>query len=152
MRTKRRASAFTLIELLVVIIILAILMAVAVALYLRAVRDSQRQTCRANMQAIAQACQAYKVRSAAHQYPGDPPAEGGALDLPLLAGEGADHDFGALPRCPGDDTPATPDYTGIQNADGSITISCASSDTNAATFHNAPGRGGAGYTPGIDAQ
>jgi type IV pilus assembly protein PilA len=63
MRERRRAGAFSLVELLVVIIILAILMAVAVALYLRAVRDSQRQTCRTNMQSIAQACQAYKVRS-----------------------------------------------------------------------------------------
>jgi hypothetical protein len=81
---------------------------------------------------------------------GDPPAE--AARLSLLAGEGADHDFGALPRCPSDDTPTTPDYTGVQSADGSLTISCASSDAAAATFHNAPGQGGAGYTPGADAQ
>jgi type IV pilus assembly protein PilA len=65
---KCRTKGFTLIELLVVILILAILMAIALPLYLRAVRDSNRQTCRSNMQTVANAEQAYKVRSSGHAY------------------------------------------------------------------------------------
>jgi prepilin-type N-terminal cleavage/methylation domain-containing protein len=84
MKCLRKRSGFTLIELLVVILILAILMAIALPLYLRAVRDSERQTCRSNMQTIAVACQAYKVRNPVHLYPGDPGSGGGALDLSLL--------------------------------------------------------------------
>jgi len=57
---KRRG--FTLIELLVVVLILSILMAVALPLYLSAVADSQRKVCRANMQTIANAVQASRVR------------------------------------------------------------------------------------------
>lgn len=57
-----RFGGFTLIELLVVVLILAILMAVALPLYLSAVADSERKTCRANMQSIAHAEQAYRVK------------------------------------------------------------------------------------------
>jgi type IV pilus assembly protein PilA len=57
---KRRG--FTLIELLVVVLILSILMAVALPLYLSAVSDSQKKVCRANMQTIANAVQASRVR------------------------------------------------------------------------------------------
>src|SRR5579859_7104456 len=53
---------FTLIELLVVVLILSILMAVALPLYLSAVADSQKKTCRANLQTIANATQAARVR------------------------------------------------------------------------------------------
>lgn len=59
--TKKTVRAFTLIELLVVVLILAILMAVAMPLYLSAVGDSQRKTCRANMQTIANAVQAARI-------------------------------------------------------------------------------------------
>jgi len=64
--TKRKG--FTLIELLIVILVLAILMAVALPLYLGAVSDSQMKTCRANMQTIANAEQAYKTSVATHVY------------------------------------------------------------------------------------
>lgn len=60
-RTQKRRG-FTLIELLVVVLILSILMAVALPLYLSAVSDAQRKTCRANMQTIANAVQASRVR------------------------------------------------------------------------------------------
>jgi type IV pilus assembly protein PilA len=59
-RSNRRG--FTLIELLVVVLILAILMAVALPLYLSAVADSQKKTCRANMQTIANTVQAARVK------------------------------------------------------------------------------------------
>ncbi|HZT42773.1 MAG TPA: type II secretion system protein, partial [Chthonomonadaceae bacterium] len=57
-----------LIELLVVVLILAILMAVALPLYLSAVADSQKKTCRANMQTIANAVQAARVKNVSANY------------------------------------------------------------------------------------
>ena len=55
LKARRNRRGFTLIELLVVVLILAVLMAVSIPLYLSAVADSQRKTCRANMQTIANA-------------------------------------------------------------------------------------------------
>lgn len=60
--------AFTLVELLIVILILAVLMAVALPLYLAAISDSERTACRANMQSIADAEQAYRARTPTHTY------------------------------------------------------------------------------------
>jgi type IV pilus assembly protein PilA len=65
-RNNRRG--FTLIELLVVVLILSILMAVALPLYLSAVADSQKKVCRANMQTIANAVQAARVKADAPDY------------------------------------------------------------------------------------
>ncbi len=65
-RTKKRG--FTLIELLVVVLILAILMAVSIPLYLSAIADSQKKTCRSNMQTIANAVQAGRVKSQLTNY------------------------------------------------------------------------------------
>lgn len=64
----RRRKGFTLIELLIVVLILAILMAVALPLYLSAVSDSQKKTCRANLQTIANAVAAARVKSNAANY------------------------------------------------------------------------------------
>src|SRR5258708_13313904 len=73
-----KKSGFTLIELLVVVLILAILMAVALPLYLSAVADSQRKTCRANLQTIADAVQAkYVLYAGATTYA---TITGGAID------------------------------------------------------------------------
>jgi len=63
-----RSRAFTLIELLVVVLILAILMAVSIPLYLSAVADSQKKTCRSNMQTIANAVQASRVKGQLPDY------------------------------------------------------------------------------------
>jgi type IV pilus assembly protein PilA len=65
---KRSKRGFTLIELLVVVLILAILMAVSLPLYLSAVADAQRKTCRANMQTIANAVQASRVKNRYNDY------------------------------------------------------------------------------------
>ena len=46
MRRQLKPRGFTLIELLVVVLILAVLMAVSIPLYLSAVADSQKKTCR----------------------------------------------------------------------------------------------------------
>lgn len=56
-------KGFTLVELLVTVLVLAILMAVALPLYLAAVADSEKKTARSNMQTIANAKQAWKVRT-----------------------------------------------------------------------------------------
>ena len=66
--TRRRRRGFTLIELLVVVLILAILMAVALPLYVSALAESERKTCRSNMWSIASAEQAYKTRISTHTY------------------------------------------------------------------------------------
>lgn len=70
-RQKAARRAFTLIELLIVILILAVLMAVALPLYIGAVSESERRVCRANMQTIANAEQAFKVSNSTHQYTSD---------------------------------------------------------------------------------
>jgi type IV pilus assembly protein PilA len=67
---KQHRRGFTLIELLVVVLILSILMAVAAPLYLSAMADSQKKTCRANLQTIANAVQAARVKTNAADYSG----------------------------------------------------------------------------------
>lgn len=68
MKRKNNKRAFTLIELLVTVLIIAILMAIALPLYLSTIKDSERKTCRANMQTIATAVQAYRVRYRLNDY------------------------------------------------------------------------------------
>ena len=67
-KLRNRRRGFTLIELLVVVLILAILMSVALPLYLSAVADSEKKSCRANLQTISNAVQAAKVRTRATAY------------------------------------------------------------------------------------
>ncbi len=80
---------FTLIELLVVILVLGILMVIALPVYNGAVQDTNRRTCRANMQTIANAERSYFSRSTARAYTTDLTASG------ALSG-----DLGAIPKCP----------------------------------------------------
>ena len=86
----RNRKGFTLIELLVVVLILAILMAVAMPLYLSAVADSQKKTCRANMQTIANAVASARVKSGASDFSGFI----GAITTTL------EPDLTAVPACP----------------------------------------------------
>src|SRR5690242_18290905 len=67
-KAHRNRRGFTLIELLVVVLILAVLMAVSIPLYLSAVSDSQKKTCRSNMQTIANAVQAARVKANSADY------------------------------------------------------------------------------------
>jgi type IV pilus assembly protein PilA len=122
----RKRRGFTLIELLVVVLILSILMAVALPLYLSAVADSQKKVCRANMQTIANAVQASRVRTNAANY--------GAL---ITGGVTTTNlpDLNAVPVCP-----SAGSYT---LADGN------SSDTT--TFKVACSFAGHGtFQPGVD--
>ena len=89
--TTRKRRGFTLIELLVVVLILSILMAVALPLYLSAVSDSQRKVCRANMQTIANAVQASRVRTNAANYGALITGGVTVANLP---------DLNAVPQCP----------------------------------------------------
>src|SRR5690348_8262676 len=94
-KSRRARKGFTLIELLVVVLILAILMAVALPLYLSAVADSQLKTCRANMQTIANAVQAARVKAVAADYS----TWTGKTVAALIAG-GNLQDLQAAPICP----------------------------------------------------
>ena len=101
--TKSRSTrrGFTLIELLVVVLILSILMAVALPLYLSAVADSQRKTCRANMQTIANAAQAARVKVNAPDYSAIITANSAGI---ILSGASSLADLQAIPACPSNGT------------------------------------------------
>ena len=94
LKSNKRRRGFTLVELLVVVLILATLMAVALPLYLSSVADSAKKTCRANMQSIANAAQAWKVKNRANDFTG--------LTLSSLT-----PDLGATPVCPSGGTYTT---------------------------------------------
>ena len=114
-RNKRRG--FTLIELLVVVLILAILMSVALPLYLSAVGDSQKKTCRANLQTIANAVQAKYVKDQSADYSGFTGAVS-VTNEPDLAG---------VPKCP-----TTGAYTvenGVGGTSATYRVKCANHGT-----------------------
>ena len=88
---KTPLKAFTLIELLVVVLILAILMAVSVPLYLSAVAESQRRTCRTNQRTIATAVESARVKSMSIDYSALIAGGTGSSNLP---------DLTTTPLCP----------------------------------------------------
>ena len=90
LKSRRARRGFTLIELLVVVLILAILMAVSIPLYLSAVADSQKKTCRANMQTIANTVQAARIKNNSADYS----AFVGSVTTAL------EPDLQAVPKCP----------------------------------------------------
>ena len=123
----RNRKGFTLIELLVVVLILAILMAVALPLYLSAVADAQKKTCRANMQTIANAVAAARVKNGAADFSAWITA--GTI---TVGGAGNVPDLNALPACPSAGT-----YSIIAGATNSFKVKC----TTHLTFE-----------PGVDSQ
>jgi type IV pilus assembly protein PilA len=131
-RARRNKKGFTLIELLVVVLILAILMAVALPLYLNAVADSEKKTCRANMQTIANAVQAARVSSRASSYS----PYFGVVGTGVTVGTGgALPDLQAAPKCP---SAATNTYTIATSSSGAgYTVSCTDSTHGS-------------FTPGVD--
>jgi type IV pilus assembly protein PilA len=108
-KSRRLKRGFTLIELLVVVLILSILMAVALPLYLSAVSDSQKKTCRANMQTIANAAQAARVRLATADYGTIITASTAAINITSTTAGLTD--LSAVPTCPSGGT-----YTLAQGA------------------------------------
>src|ERR1019366_2748763 len=95
-RTQKR-KGFTLIELLVVWLILSILMAVALPLYLSAVADSQKKVCRANMQTIANAAAAARVKSGELDFSTIITANSTGI---IITGTDSLGDLNAVPVCP----------------------------------------------------
>ena len=123
--SSRGRRGFTLIELLVVVLILAILMAVSIPLYLSAVADSQKKTCRSNMQTIANAVQAARVKGSLADYS----SFIGSVNTTLEA------DLQSIPVCP---------------QTGAYTIGNGSSGS-ASTFKVACSASGHGtFEPGVD--
>ncbi|MEP6756087.1 MAG: prepilin-type N-terminal cleavage/methylation domain-containing protein [Chthonomonadales bacterium] len=123
---RSKKSGFTLIELLVVVLILAILMSVALPLYLSAVGDSQKKTCRANMQTIANTVLSAKVRNLANDY--------GAL---ITAGVVTTSltDLTSVPKCPNG---------------GAYTLANGSSGSNTTFQVKCDATGHGKFEPGID--
>lgn len=89
--TQRSKKGFTLIELLVVVLILSVLMAVATPSYLSAVSDSQKKTCRSNMQTIANAVHSARVKTLSTDYSAQITGGANTATLP---------DLTSVPLCP----------------------------------------------------
>jgi type IV pilus assembly protein PilA len=110
-----RRAGFTLIELLVVVLILGILLAVAIPLYLSSVRNSGTRAVQANIRTLANAAQAYRVRTGVY-----PPTQTQTGFI------GTGLDLTSLPSGPGSTT-----YTlsGTSNTECVITASEGGTDT-----------------------
>lgn len=94
----RGARGFTFIELLVVVLILSTLMAAALPLYVNAVGDSEKKTCRANLRTIANAVQAARVREVAPNYAHEIARNREVIDVGTRTG--CLSDLFAVPVCP----------------------------------------------------
>lgn len=117
---RRLKTGFTLVESLVMVLILAIGMAVSIPLFVSALKDSQSKQCRANMQAIANAEEQYKIKTAGHAY---------TTQLTALVG-----DFPVVPICPngGTYTATVSNGTALSQSGkivpaGNLIISCSKS-------------------------
>ena len=129
---RRRMGGFTLVEVLIVVLILAILMAVALPLYVSALAESERKTCRSNMYSIASAEQAYKTRLTPHVY---------TTNLTDLF-----PDLGATPICPRLGTYSVTISSGSDTANNGNTV-----DAGGLIVHcTAAGHGV--FAPGVDGQ
>lgn len=83
---RRKTRGFTLVESLAMLLILAIGMAISIPLFVSAMADARKKQCHANMLAIANAEEQYKIKSATHAY---------TTILSNLTG-----DFPVVPMCP----------------------------------------------------
>jgi type IV pilus assembly protein PilA len=88
---RRRRKGFTVVELLTVMLIISILMSVALPLYLDAVDDAQRRTCRTNMATIGNAMEAARVKTRATDFTALIAGGVTTINLP---------DLTAVPTCP----------------------------------------------------
>ena len=131
MRSRRRG--FTMIELLTVVLILDILMSVALPYYISAVQDAEKKTCRSNLQSIANAVQAAKVRTRAATY------FTGTVNAAACGTTGTLADLSQVPKCPNGGT-----YT-VNTSTLPYTVHC-----NVPAHEDTTGPGGAGFTPGVD--
>lgn len=125
--TKKSRKGFTLVELLVTVLILAVLMAVALPLYLSAVADSEKKTARSNMQTVANAVQAWKIKTGEDYAPIASPVSTTLTDLQ------------SEPVCP-------------RGGEYYVDLSAEPFTVHSTIeeFEDADGPCGAGYTPGCD--
>ena len=85
----RSRHGFTLVEMLVVILILAILLSIALPLYNNTIQDANKKAARTNMQTIATAVAAYKIRDINHNLPPDIATLYAGGDLSAVSGPGS---------------------------------------------------------------
>jgi len=90
-RSRRSRKGFTLVEMLTVVLIISLLMDIALPLYLNALDDAKKKTCRSNMQTISNAVEAARVKQ-------------GYLNYGTLITNGVTvaslSDLTAVPKCP----------------------------------------------------
>jgi type II secretory pathway pseudopilin PulG len=106
----KNIHGFTLVESLVMLLIFAVGMAISVPLFVSAMKDAQTKQCRANMQAIANAEEQYKIKSATvpRQY---------TTTLTNLIG-----DFPVVPVCPNGGTYTATISNGTATAQNGQTV------------------------------
>lgn len=90
---RRRRPAFTLIEMLVVVVILGVALAIALPLYASSQKDAKLKACKANMVALQQAEEAYRVRNRSYVSSTD------TTNWPKIKEQ-----MGGVPRCPTNDS------------------------------------------------
>lgn len=116
-RHARTLFAFTLIEMLVVIIILGIALAIALPLYASSQKDAKLKACKANMVAIHQAEEAYRVRN--RGYTASPTATvPNATEWAKIT-----QSLGGEPKCPTDNSAYSVTTSGT-GASLTVTITC----------------------------
>ena len=132
-RRRRRSKGYSLVELLTVVLILLILLDVSLPLYLSTIADAQKKTCRSNMQTIADAVQAARVKNIFADY-STFQAGGGAVTT------AKEPDLLTIPVCPKGGT-----YTVTTGSSGdakTFQVNC--------SFAGTPTHGK--YEPGVDSQ
>jgi type IV pilus assembly protein PilA len=120
--------------MLVVVLIIGILMAVAMPLYLSAIANSATVACRANMQSISNAAQAWKTRTRAADYT--------TCTLSALT-----PDMGAIPFCPSGGT-----YTLVFTGNVNNSLGVATAIPTGSFGVNCSATGHYGFIPGVMTQ
>ena len=136
-RPKKVRRAFTLVELLTVVLIISILMSVGLPLYVNAVSDAKRKTCRDTMQTIANTVMAARVKNGAADFSG---WNGASVSTLVASTPDKVPDLTVTPVCP-----AGGIYTiamGNTGDNTSFKIACSAAPTNAPAHST--------FQPGVD--